>query len=579
MVKIWLIFKFNFLSASSISFKNKYHQISTNTNQSPSFFSSSCSAFQWWNGLLKLFDQDSQKIPEKPDLDLSILIMHQISHYFTLFISDCMSNSNEYWYRIYFLINQMDLKIPLVNPNMDFPGFVKSLYSIQDIVNPKSVDGIIRIISLHPQRSNMVFLMWLLPVNIDNHYLYFTFLYEIYKRNHPIWTEFVHIPGSINYFFDHYLPLVAPSKAKETIILISLIEGIFLDAFDFITCPKKQSKYFWKQLLKIIGDKNLSLKAPDVVTVAFLAAKSIYNLMIPKLAKQYRIDWINQLFEVSKNPCVVHNQVLKLIFELNIPKYRYMTLCKDLTKQGISSVSDLEWIIKAMMMPNIKKPYFGIKFLFVLAACDKLWSSTATNLLVEPLIKYKNLDPLNVWVTIFIRRAFIFIAVTIIRKQYTRRRMMIVHLFEVLYQIGIDWINSTIEKYYSTLLISRKVQNFLPMVPITMKTDKPFVLEIDRIARMSIEMKNYLHSTNTDAREGSVRENNAKCSPSMISQAKRNANPGIKVTIPKMKGKIIPVPSAASIRPPVRPPSKPRNQQDRPLSSRAINKCIFVSRV
>lgn len=372
------------------------------------------------------------------------------------------------------------------------------------------VNSIIKIISKYSMNSDPKFIIWDLPEALNNdNFIYFSVLLELSDTNNSIWINFSKTPGSLNLLFDHYLPLIGPSSDIVTAQLITLIDSLFRnpELYENIKMPKKQANNFWFKLMRIIGcSENVA-----VITTAFCIAKSLYLQMTPLMQKNVKIDWLNNLIDASSNGttnsyrefykissdyeiktnysaknrlyspfeykkaneqkkvvlsyryCPVHYQVLEFIFSLNTPNFKYVTLCKNLIHQGISSPDDLFYIQRCLMVPKIKKPFLGLKFLLKVSTTDKIWSSLATQMLYEPLLRFSKLGGVQTLLSEYVRRCFIFIGVASLRQKYGRKRMMILNSFRALYcDVGLDWLNSIIMKYYAALVFSKKMKHVIP---------------------------------------------------------------------------------------------------------------------
>lgn len=599
-------------------------------------------SYIWWNNIIQMLSSSSEKDefeqPEMPSFQLSFKIIQSISPLLTLFFKDLRENTycflndfpnysqdsddsddldipisrtpqlnyspnhsnsefqaNLLWERIYMILKQLNNDNDISDPTIDFPGFIDIFYSSKQKINPLSsfrkrnditfqtcITDIIKLISLNSKAHDPEFILWDLPSALeDDEFIYFMVLFELQSSYHLIWKKFASTFGAINLFFDHYLPLLGPSNDSTTHILIRIFDLIFHQEQSYfnITKPKKQAKILYLKYMRIIGCST----NPEIITSAFLAAKSLYLQMIPDLPSTYQFDWLNMLIDASSNGVEngyltyykieptpkkventllsndyrvnpVHYSALDFLFSLNVPKFKYMTLCKTLAKQGITSTKDL-YYIHLCLMQNIKKPLYGIKFLLTTASSNKIFSTTATKLLVEPLMKFSKLTTVRQCVSLFVRKGFAFIGVTMINNKYARRRLMILQMFRTLYsEATIDWLSEVIIKYYSSLVNSGRMNHLAPDIPLFYKNekklkkitskmdlyqnnkmkghmfsspsieatrsvsdfnqaieetandnseekpyDKMFITELDRILKIQTNLKNYLNQSNIDS--------------------------------------------------------------------------------
>ena len=170
------------------------------------------------------------------------------------------------------------------------------------------------------------------------------------------------------------------------------------------------------------------------------------------------------------------------------------------------------------------KPFYGIKFLFVTATCNKIWSHAATETLLGPLERCKNMDPLIVWASIFLRRAFLFVGVCRIRKKYRVRQVLVMEMFERLLSLKIDWMTTVITGCYLGLFSRRRPPIQLPIAE-TKNIDNCIAMEAEKMAKTFVSMKNYLRAAKIEKEDHL---------PPLIMPKKSKTPRERKVTVPKV---------------------------------------------
>lgn len=428
------------------------------------------------------------------------------------------------WMLLYQVIVKLfpDFQVP--DPSKDVDKFTKCVFESQEKLHPRTPADIIRLIKMHPDFCSPNFLLWSVAEAIDDPLMFFLAIIDMIEQRDEMWINLATTPGSINLFLNHYLPMVGPSphSCAATSALIRMLWLIFQEHSDFITMPKKQCKIFWVRLMSTINSSEHS-----IVVNAFRAACFLLTEVSVILTRQKRQTMAFDLLTATQYPSPVHYQAIELILHIDLPKFRYMTMCKYIIIQGLHNSLDLRYIESILMMPEIKKPFYGLKFLFVTATCNKIWSRAAVETLCEPLKRCQNMEPLLVWGSIFLRRAFLFVAVCKIRKKYKIRQMLVMEMFEKLLTLNVEWMTTVITGCYLGLF-SRKRPPMPLCVPETSNIDGCIAMEAEKMAKSSMNMKNYLRAAKIEKEDRM---------PPIVMPKKSQTPRGPKVVVPKIKNK------------------------------------------
>ena len=457
-------------------------------------------------------------VEESPSMETESSEQYEITEtlppLLALFISPSLND-------LYQVLSKVFPDLQFTDPSEDMDAFVKQCSKSREALTPRTSRDVVRILRLHPKRHAPHFLMWTVAEALNDPLLYFCTIIDLIEGNEETWETFASTPGSINLFLNKYLPIIGPSPrpCEATSALIRMMWLIFERNRDVMALPKKQCKIFWARLLATIrGSEN------SIAAIAFCAACFVFAEVSVILTKQKRHMMLFDLLLSTSHPSPLHYQAIEMIMKWDLPKFRYMTMCKSLVLQGLHNPLDLCYIERILMLPDIKKPFYGIKFLFVTATCNKIWSHAATETLLRPLERCKDMDPLIVWASIFLRRAFLFVGVCRIRKKYRVRQVLVMEMFERLLSLKIDWMTTVITGCYLGLFSRRRPPIQLPITE-TKNIDNCIAMEAEKMAKTFVSMKNYLRAAKIEKEDHL---------PPLIMPKKSKTPRERKVTVPKV---------------------------------------------
>jgi hypothetical protein len=229
---------------------------------------------------------------------------------------------------------------------------------------------------------------------------------------------------------------------------------------------------------------------------AFQAFTVVFDSISHQLRLKKRRAFLYELVDATKYPSIVHHLAIRYLFRVNCANLRYMTIAKNMIRGGIRDGLDILWIERFLVVPSIKKPMVALKFMFVTAASDRIWSRVATESLTQPLSKFHNLAELKPWVSLFMKRVFVFIGVSRIRQKYDNRMIMIRDFLEALLELELKSLTAVIAKSYAGLISRRTCPFSLPINLTGITGDWSIPSEVNYLARTSIKIKDYLVQSN-----------------------------------------------------------------------------------
>jgi hypothetical protein len=271
---------------------------------------------------------------------------------------------------------------------------------------------------------------------------------------------------------------------------MTLITDLFLRFRSFILSPKKESKRFLSQLFHVLAGPDR-----EVCICAFRSFTAVFDSLWLEYKLAKRQELLFGLLEATGHPSVVHHLAIRFVINQKCPKFRYMTMCKNIAKQGMRDPRDACVIEHLLMIPKVKKPLVGLKFLATAAASDRVWSREAICALIQPLGRCHELEEVKIWLPIFVKKLFVFVGACIARKRYRHRQLMVGHLLKCLLTIEASWLVRSISACYGALLSKRYCPFSLPVDLAGVAIDRALLIETDLIANSQINLKEFFTTT------------------------------------------------------------------------------------
>jgi hypothetical protein len=318
----------------------------------------------------------------------------------------------------------------------------------------------------------------------------------MHRSKTQAWVRFLALPGTPDQLFDRYLPLLGPSGVAppgSILAAIELLLTLVIDRTRFISRLAEICYSLWAKLLVLIRDRDLS-----VVVSASRAAISLFQFTKPHFQNEHHVEWLEGLVLASEPPSLVHVTILNFVIQLRFSGFKYQTLVRLMIAQGLNELADFMIFKRLLLLPQIDKPLPAIQFLFAKAFNDPIFGRSAADILREPLARFADLQVIVTWMTVFLRRTFIFVGVSAMLNRYHGKRMRILSLFESLQDCRIEWINRTVIRYYSSLVNSERLRHNIVGFGLDRIIDHSFINQVDDMIRQPISIKGFFDYTNLD---------------------------------------------------------------------------------
>jgi hypothetical protein len=267
---------------------------------------------------------------------------------------------------------------------------------------------------------------------------------------------------------------------------IDLLLALIIDRARLVARFAEICDLFWSKLIVLIRDRNLS-----IAVSATRAAFSLFQFTKPHAPNEHHLGWLDELVSASEPPSVVRLMILTFVVQLKFTGFKFAKIVKLMIAQGLREMSDF-WIFRRLLLlPQIDQPLPAIQFLFHKAYNDRIFGRSAGDILREPLARFADLQAVVTWMTLFLRRTFVFVGVSAMTNRYGGKRMRILSLFESLQDTRIEWINKSVIRYYSSLVNSERLRHNIAGFGIEKIIDHTFIDQIDDLLRQSVSLKRF----------------------------------------------------------------------------------------
>lgn len=433
-----------------------------------------------------------------------------------------------------------DQQIP--NPISNFPDFIVKLYSIRDLLLPKSVSMCLKFIdTFKPQntlsesrtnstenksksksknsdsmnsnqiicslnsttnffyQSSASFCLYNLPLYFLDPILYFQTLITLKSINHPLWSHVLSNSKVIDAFFEMHTSFIIPLPSYSTTeywdhrlylseILYQLIDHIYVGN-NSTTILKTHPKAFQFTLKFTECSIKLLKTAPYSISVIFFR----YIIRILKIC-QYKIpsDQLKPLclqFLLNLDKCdsplvSLCVQFLLKMKPLLIPSSRILRV---ISKRGLRNLNDIE-ILSILCEGNNALQIITLLCRFALSS--KLWHRACICEAVSIVNKYSERNDVKDWFQLFVRRLFIFLSIASSKMRYRTRCLLITESLSSMLSLRLVWLQQAVligaASIWSTKIFPPYFKNFFPL---SASLDEVIVHELELFANSDIELK------------------------------------------------------------------------------------------
>ena len=431
-------------------------------------------AFKWWNSLFTNAS-DVNLRPSLIESKKAFFVWTKICPYFQSIKVD-YDNSQVYWETMQKAVGQFVPNDEVPNPITNFSDFIKTLYSLRNILYPKNASSCLKLVNVYKAQKPGAFCLYKLPLYFLDPINYFKTLTTLQYMNHPLWKNAISNAKVVDTFFEMHsnfitlLPASASSSFWEQRIYI--IETLF-QLNDHIVAGNSQAnvlknhpkgfQYSAKLLeccIKLINTAPFSVK---VVLFRYIIRilKISNNKFQPDVMKILSTKFILKLDKTDSQLTLL---AVKFIFSFRPFIIQPARIIKMISSRGIKSTSDIE--ILSFLCEGTSTLSIII-FLCRSALTYKLWHRACISEVAMLIQKYSNKNDVRDWLSLFIRRLFIFIGIASSKFKYKTRTLLLIETLSSLQKTKITWLQQAIQAGASSINSTRSVppyfKNFFPI--------------------------------------------------------------------------------------------------------------------
>ncbi|EAY06556.1 hypothetical protein TVAG_069240 [Trichomonas vaginalis G3] len=429
-------------------------------------------AFVWWN----------EELGNPPNKIISAVcpypktVTHIWEKFFPFFIYyiDIWKPINpiEYWESIRTLIKDYFQEMFVPDPVKNFDLFVQLLYNVNIRFHPTNVQDALDLFeSINPtKRKN--FLLFELPLVLNDYSLYINIIYESYAHNNNIWKDITSELSTILAIFGNvYILKNIQTVEDSTWSTIVRLLTIFKELIKCI--PYKSREYQTNMNDLLNGITSIVPYAPD--TALTTISRIFFNICRDS---NHRIEnlkvFINSFLEnlplgsfafvyslkycISNHPKTIknfHSNILKIIHKTPINSPEHFDLYTMMMKYGPK-----DQILTMIYQKSLQNP---------------VYYRLGLDIILNNLAEYSNNASVTQWGILFIRRICIFILLAANTRKYLGRLPFICNFLSQALKFDLD------------PKVSRQLR--ISLATISMNEDCPFIVPqvIDRSDELTLK--------------------------------------------------------------------------------------------
>lgn len=451
---------------------------------------------EWWK------NYSSAVISQTPSIEEMNKVWSTLSPVMNVLVNDITDNA-EYWQSVETIINGLNGCRGCPSPINDFAGFVNKLYELQDKLKATDSNDVIGFIVSSPKACDAMFLIWKFADCFATPHIFLNALNLIFQNRTKIYlstkTAITSYPGTLDFLFDHYYPMIEsfPLDDKEQMIsrinLFQFLSKLLIDYPDKILRFNDFHRLMWTRLLRIMKNSSTTISI-----AAFRTATTLYKSTMDRLDGQTQATWMLKLVSNNSAPSHLHMPSIRFAMTIKPSEFGFVTLCKTLIEQGIADQSDLGMMSRILRLPVVKNPTDVFQYLFKTATKHKILGNAAARVVMKPLLKFKDLLDLKTWAPLYIKRSFQFVCFADVKEKYTRRIYLILRFYSNLLTLDIDWLSKSINTSASTVVNCNRCTDMLnKRFVISNEIDPKMKEELQKTPLEKIDLKHLLDDVRT----------------------------------------------------------------------------------
>ena len=436
-------------------------------------------AFLWWNRLGNPSCNDSGP-PELPSVGQILWKLLAVAP--ALYLAYDRGECDElFWPRLEQAVSEITGTMDFPSPKRRFPEFVGFVYENLQQLASKTPKVVSKVIELRRKTNDPGFLLWSVPEVLGNPGLYFDVLIYLRSRKSEVFRCFVNGVGNVDLLFDRYLPMMSGAAPVQ---MVGFLLSLYIERIRYMANAAECSETFFNTLIGVVGSKNASLSVE-----VFRGLVLIFSLSKCLFPDEHHAKWMADLVNATIENPMLRVMTVNFCIQMQQPGFKSMDLCRALMNCEVCDGWQLLLLGKAVMGMTIKTPVVIAKFLYEKGTRDEIMAVTCAECLAPVYEKYGNNAQMNEWVGKFMRKCFLFVAVSSERHRYRNRVNTILCFYEALMSINVEPVNDLITKYFSTVVALGFVKCPMYDIPYDAVVDFALRADIDGALKTNMNVK------------------------------------------------------------------------------------------
>lgn len=377
--------------------------------------------------------------------------------FFTFAIS---GDKEEYWEQIYNRVKEFHPTADVQNPLTDFNSFITFVFNNRNLYTPKNVKSCVTTISTLKYNNLLSFVTHVVPIIFNNPSLFVQTLHELKLDGHKLWFEItgnLSISSTLISTALNFLSSSKRSQTKKGWIFKIQVASILLDLlYSGARKPSHLSKTsidFLDKILVLLRYANIEASA-ELLRIAL----SLLTHIAPKQMKYQMPHRYSLLLQnLDSHQSDLFYTAAKCMLNMNNQFSQSQKIFEIILERGVRNIQDfilLEAISKDVGCEKV------LNFAARTAINSKVWHRAAMNLFKNIVIQNQTREETKEWVSLYVRKMFVFIILSSIKRKYAGRSLAFCESLSMLNNTRIIWLQAAISINASSAYSTRQYPSF-----------------------------------------------------------------------------------------------------------------------
>jgi hypothetical protein len=442
-------------------------------------------AYRWWN---------TARDPLGPtDCPPSCVAPSQAApiwnRFFPVFnhIAPCLLPDAQYWRAVTGLLLGLCDAHEIPDPESRFPDFVCLLYRLRMVLRPRSVPGCVALLSEFRCPRPSHFLLYQSPLFVADPLLFLRGLLALLDQGDALCDQFVRCQGLVDDFFGSYLSFLNPVSPGDTfrwrhhVILGEVFCRILERAARFGTCSPSCSAKFCDSLIASLGICPAEFAISAVRWIVMLTKMGLGKADSAQIKDRIKALLVHLRRDSPAFPCVCQ---FLLICDARLIGGARLCDCFDLTSLDQIALVD-RIAIKCGVLSSIIR-------LAKAAIANTVLHRASFQAIRNILGRNPNDSALKDWMTVYVSRLTIFVALATRKEKYTNRCVLICESLYFFLNMQIAWLREAVLAAGVALMVTKSLPPyFTSFIRMFGDPNQSTVCEFNAFVKQKIHLKEF----------------------------------------------------------------------------------------